>query len=110
MRSSFSMSLLYHAYVYFGFLILACTIYILASYQTSKKGDKGMKALTVEKAQEIRAGKGHYHWICRDWANFTSKAYSSYAAAGAAADAHVAKYPAHADKVSVFYCEKSSCQ
>lgn len=34
-----------------------------------------MKALTVEKAQEIRAGKGHYHWICRDWANFTSKAY-----------------------------------
>lgn len=39
-----------------------------------------------------------------------SKAYSSYAAAGAAADAHVAKYPAHADKVSVFYCEKSSCQ
>ena len=48
--------------------------------------------------------------ICRDWANFTSKAYSSYAAAGAAADAHVAKYPAHADKVSVFYCEKSSCQ
>lgn len=29
-----------------------------------------MKALTVEKAQEIRAGKGHYHWICRDWANF----------------------------------------
>lgn len=66
--------------------------------------------LTVEKAQEIRAGKGHYHWICRDWANFTSKAYSSYAAAGEAADAHVAKYPAHADKVSVFYCEKSSCQ
>ena len=40
-----------------------------------------MKALTVAKAQEIRAGKGHYHWICRDWANFTSKAYSSYAAA-----------------------------
>ena len=39
-----------------------------------------------------------------------SKAYSSYAAAGEAADAHVAKYPAHADKVSVFYCEKSSCQ
>lgn len=32
-----------------------------------------MKALTVEKAQEIRAGKGHYHWICRDWANFKVK-------------------------------------
>ena len=30
MRSSFSMSLLYHAYVYLEFLILACTIYILA--------------------------------------------------------------------------------
>ena len=65
----------------------------------------------VEKAQEIRAGKGHYHWICRDWANFTSKAYSSYAAAGAAADAHVAKYPAHADKVSVclLYTSKVLC-
>ena len=28
--SSFSLSLLYHAYVYLEFLILACTIYILA--------------------------------------------------------------------------------
>ena len=33
MRSSFSMSLLYHAYVYLEFLILACTIYILAPYR-----------------------------------------------------------------------------
>ena len=32
MRSSFSMSLLYHAYVYLEFLILACTIYILAPH------------------------------------------------------------------------------
>ena len=30
MRSSFSMFLLYHVYVYLEFLILACTIYILA--------------------------------------------------------------------------------
>jgi len=30
MRFSFSMLLLYHAYVYLEFLILACTIYILA--------------------------------------------------------------------------------
>ena len=30
MRSSFSMYLLYHAYMYLEFLILACTIYILA--------------------------------------------------------------------------------
>ena len=30
MRSSFSMPLLYHAYVYLEFLILVCTIYILA--------------------------------------------------------------------------------
>ena len=28
--SSFSLSLLYHAYAYLEFLILACTIYILA--------------------------------------------------------------------------------
>ena len=34
MRSSFSMPLLYHAYVYLEFLILACTIYILAPYET----------------------------------------------------------------------------
>ena len=34
MRSSFSMSLLYHAYVYLEFLILACTIYILAPTRT----------------------------------------------------------------------------
>ena len=32
MRSSFSMFLLYHAYVYLEFLILACTIYILAPF------------------------------------------------------------------------------
>ena len=38
MRSSFSMSLLYHAYVYFEFLILACTIYILAPRNTRSKG------------------------------------------------------------------------
>ena len=34
MRSSFSMPLLYHAYVYLEFLILACTIYILAPIST----------------------------------------------------------------------------
>ena len=69
-----------------------------------------MKTLTIEKAQGIKAGKAHYHWICRDWFNFTSKPYDSYAAAGKGADAHVAKYPAHADKVSVVYCEKSDCK
>ena len=37
MRSSFSMFLLYHAYVYLEFLILACTIYILAP-QLMKSG------------------------------------------------------------------------
>lgn len=69
-----------------------------------------MKTLTVEKAQGIKAGKAHYHWICRDWLNFTSKAYDTFAEAGAAADAHVKNYPSHADKVSVFYCTKSDCQ
>jgi hypothetical protein len=32
------MSLLYHAYVYLEFLILACTIYILAPYGPGKVG------------------------------------------------------------------------
>ena len=37
MRSSFSLSLLYHAYVYLEFLILACTIYILAPDKPNEK-------------------------------------------------------------------------
>jgi len=37
MRSSFSMFLLYHVYVYLEFLILACTIYILAPLFSKKK-------------------------------------------------------------------------
>ena len=41
MRSSFSMPLLYHAYVYLEFLILACTIYILAPNQISKNVNIG---------------------------------------------------------------------
>ena len=46
MRSSFSLSLLYHAYVYLEFLILACTIYILAPMtfyyvERVKTGTKG---------------------------------------------------------------------
>lgn len=69
-----------------------------------------MKALSLEKSQEIKAGKGHYHWICRDGRNFVSRAYPSYAEAGAAADKHIKKYPAHAGKVSVFYCEDGSCK
>ena len=36
MRSSFSMFLLYHAYVYLEFLILAYTIYILAPSKTKR--------------------------------------------------------------------------
>ena len=37
MRSSFSMPLLYHAYVYLEFLILVCTIYILAPEVEARK-------------------------------------------------------------------------
>ncbi|MCC2232833.1 hypothetical protein LKD81_17945, partial [Lachnospiraceae bacterium CLA-AA-H215] len=40
MRSSFSMSLLYHAYVYLEFLIFACTIYILAPHLPGKTVEK----------------------------------------------------------------------
>lgn len=50
-----------------------------------------MKVLSIEKSQEIRAGKGHYHWICKDGKDFISRAYDSYAEAGAAADRHVKK-------------------
>ncbi len=69
-----------------------------------------MKKLTNEKAQNIKAGKAHWHWICRDGINFTSKAYSTKSAADKAADKHIANYPAHVDRVSVFYCEKGGCK
>ena len=42
MRSSFSMFLLYHAYVYLEFLILACTIYILVSRSVKSSASKVM--------------------------------------------------------------------
>jgi hypothetical protein len=69
-----------------------------------------MKELKEQELLSIQGGAGHYHWICRDGFNFTSKPYGSYAEAGAAADKHISKYPAHADDTSVFYCEKSSCK
>ena len=42
MRSSFSLSLLYHAYVYLEFLILACIIYILVSRSMKSSAAKVM--------------------------------------------------------------------
>ena len=66
MRSSFTMSLLYHAYTCLGFLILACTIYILASKPlplTSKVAveheDYQMLVAAVQKyvVQEKQEGK-----------------------------------------------------
>lgn len=68
-----------------------------------------MRALAKEKAQEIKAGVGHYHWKCTDGEDFISAPYSSFATAGAAADKHIKNFPAHAKKVTVYYCEKSSC-
>ena len=68
-----------------------------------------MKELKEHELLNIQGGAYHYHWICRDGFNFTSKPYATFAEAGAAADNHVAKYPAHSSKTSVFYCEKSSC-
>lgn len=48
MRSSFSISLLYHAYVYLEFLILACTIYILAPILVHERARKGSQDTTQE--------------------------------------------------------------
>ena len=47
MRSSFSMSLLYHAYVYLEFLILACTIYILAPDDIKEYSSKDIPHLRL---------------------------------------------------------------
>ena len=49
MRSSFSMFLLYHAYIYLELLILTCTIYILAPQNLSKY----IKQYRMEKAKEL---------------------------------------------------------
>lgn len=67
-----------------------------------------MRELTKNEATQIKAGAGHYHWICRDGQNYISQTqFASAQAAGAAADAHIKRYPAHAKRVSVFYCEKN---
>ena len=49
MRSSFSMPLLYHAYVYLEFLILACTIYILAPVLPFESGIVARKCMITNK-------------------------------------------------------------
>lgn len=64
----------------------------------------------VSDKELLRIEGGHYHWKCTDGADFTSKVYTSYASAGAGADAHIAKYPSHADSTSVIYCTKRSCK
>ena len=53
MRSSFSMSLLYHAYVYLEFLILACTIYILAPFARYIKNNTEGKGQLFTDVSEI---------------------------------------------------------
>ena len=63
MRSSFSMSLLYHAYVYLEFLILACTIYILAPViffgTWDSNGGKDLSRASRDAViSYIKAGKG----------------------------------------------------
>ena len=42
------MSLLYHAYVYLEFLILACTIYILAPSNVKREVEKYMGDLDIK--------------------------------------------------------------
>ena len=57
MRSSFSISLLYHAYVYLEFLILACTIYILAPDCGKDEGEKGVTEQLKAENQMLWVGK-----------------------------------------------------
>lgn len=66
-----------------------------------------MQKVEEKELKKLQGGAGHYHWICKVGKNFTSANYSSYASAGKAADKHIAKYPAHAKRVSVKYCEKT---
>lgn len=66
-----------------------------------------MQKVYMTELKEMQGG--HYHWVCKDNKNFTRAPYKTFAEAGAAADRHISKYPAHADVTSVVYCEKSSC-
>ena len=57
MRSSFSISVLYHAYVYLEFLILACTIYILAPTYLAHnmKGSTKCAQITFTEKESVRS-------------------------------------------------------
>ena len=54
MRSSFSISLLYHAYVYFGISLLACTIYILTEEQLLQTADVTLRKYLLHIQEEIK--------------------------------------------------------
>ena len=66
MRSSFSLSLLYHAYMYLEFLILACTIYILALTLVEPgvlfrlQADKETSLVLVDKRGFFYGRGGHF--------------------------------------------------
>ena len=97
MRSSFSMPLLYHAYVYLEFLILACTIYILApgrfrvKRKTSKKKfakkcrevnlllvkmrTSRLKGI-IAKLNQILTGYYHYYGITDNTESITAFRYN----------------------------------
>lgn len=63
-----------------------------------------MRKLSEKELLSINGGKKHNHWYC-DVNGFLSTGYSSFEAAGKAADKHVAKYPSHSKKTWVKYCE-----
>lgn len=66
-----------------------------------------MQKVEENELKKMQGGIGHYHWKCRDGFNYISKTqYTSFAAAGKAADKHIDNYPKHVNKVSVIYCEK----
>ena len=59
------MPLLYHAYVYLEFLILACTIYILAPGMTvsRKKSGNNIRALFDIRRKEVRNAVAHCSYL-----------------------------------------------
>ena len=73
MRSSFSMSLLYHAYVYLEFLILACTIYILAPKELNNTLNDGGQLFSYWKQE------GYCKWLSLYASDFdgTSVSYTT---------------------------------
>ena len=65
-----------------------------------------MKKLNSNQLKSMKAGVGHYHWKC-SVNGFVSKNYASWESAAKGAERHTNNYHTHANRITVYYCEKN---